>query len=125
VRCMGSGANARVAGDDEEMQRFVPIEGLFKGRHFDRQIIVLCHWELLATGMESIRDGEFRADLDQSAAHESARCVWLRGHVQGLPGAANYTPNWNLNPRCACFAKANTVAFDVTGLSMNRIDGFT
>ncbi len=30
------------AGDDEEMQRFVPIEDLFKGRHFDRQIIVLC-----------------------------------------------------------------------------------
>ena len=29
-------------GDDEEMQRFVPIEDLFKGRHFDRQIIVLC-----------------------------------------------------------------------------------
>jgi len=29
-------------GDDEEMQRFVPIEDLFKGRHFDRQIIILC-----------------------------------------------------------------------------------
>jgi hypothetical protein len=26
---------------------------------------------------------------------------------------------------CACFAKANTVAFDVTGLFMNRIDGYT
>src|SRR5438046_1267505 len=38
----GSGANARVGGDDEEMQRFVSIEDLFKGRHFDRQIIVLC-----------------------------------------------------------------------------------
>ena len=24
------------------MQRFVPIADLFKGRHFDRQIIVLC-----------------------------------------------------------------------------------
>jgi transposase-like protein len=24
------------------MQRFVPIEDLFKGRHFDRQIIVWC-----------------------------------------------------------------------------------
>ena len=31
-----------MAGDDEEMQRFVPIEDLFKGRHFDRQMIVLC-----------------------------------------------------------------------------------
>jgi len=37
-----AGANARVASEDEEMQRFVPIEDLFKGRHFDRQIIVLC-----------------------------------------------------------------------------------
>jgi hypothetical protein len=34
--------NARGAGDDEEMERFVPIEDLFRGRHFDRQIIVLC-----------------------------------------------------------------------------------
>src|SRR5215468_1898252 len=24
------------------MQRFVPIEALLKGRHFDRQIIILC-----------------------------------------------------------------------------------
>jgi transposase-like protein len=24
------------------MQRFVPIEDLFKGRHFDREIIILC-----------------------------------------------------------------------------------
>jgi hypothetical protein len=31
-----------LAGDDEGMQRFVPIEDVFKGRHFDRQIIVLC-----------------------------------------------------------------------------------
>jgi hypothetical protein len=38
----GSGANAKVGGDDEEMQQFVPIEDLFKGRHFDRQIIVWC-----------------------------------------------------------------------------------
>src|SRR3981189_2651856 len=41
-RSIGYGANARVPGDDEEMQRFVPIEDLFKGRHFDRQIIVFC-----------------------------------------------------------------------------------
>jgi hypothetical protein len=39
TNALGSGANLRVAGDDEEMQRFVPIEDLFKGRHFDRQII--------------------------------------------------------------------------------------
>ena len=28
-----------MASDDEEMQRFVPIEDLFKGRHFDGQIL--------------------------------------------------------------------------------------
>jgi hypothetical protein len=38
----GSGAKAWVADDDKKMQRFVQIEDLFKGRHFDRQIIVLC-----------------------------------------------------------------------------------
>jgi transposase-like protein len=31
-----------VAGDEEEMQRFVPIEDVFEGRHFDGQIIILC-----------------------------------------------------------------------------------
>src|ERR1700690_262702 len=41
VAAGGSGANARVAGDDEEMQRFVPIEDLFIGRHCDLEIIVL------------------------------------------------------------------------------------
>jgi hypothetical protein len=37
----GSGANGWVAGDDEAMQRLDPIEELFKGRHFDREIIIL------------------------------------------------------------------------------------
>jgi hypothetical protein len=31
-----------VAGDDEKMQRLDPMEELFKGRHFDREIIILC-----------------------------------------------------------------------------------
>lgn len=30
------------SGDDDRMQRFVPVEALFKGRHFDGQIIILC-----------------------------------------------------------------------------------
>jgi hypothetical protein len=38
----GSGASARVVGDDEEMQRFVPIEDVFKGRHFYEQIVISC-----------------------------------------------------------------------------------
>ena len=34
-------------GDDEQMTRFVPVEELFKGRHFDREIVVLCvRWYL-------------------------------------------------------------------------------
>jgi hypothetical protein len=37
----GSGANSSVSGDDDRMQRFVPVEALFKGRHFDGQIIIL------------------------------------------------------------------------------------
>jgi transposase-like protein len=31
-----------VAGDDEGMQGFAPVESLFTGRHFDRQIIISC-----------------------------------------------------------------------------------
>ena len=34
-------------GDDGQMPRFVPMEELFKGRHFDREIVVLCvRWYL-------------------------------------------------------------------------------
>jgi transposase-like protein len=34
-------------GDDEQMRRFVPVEERFKGRHFDREIVVLCvRWYL-------------------------------------------------------------------------------
>jgi hypothetical protein len=31
-----------VIGDDDRVERFVPGEVLFKGRHFDVQIIILC-----------------------------------------------------------------------------------
>jgi len=34
-------------GDDRRMPRFVPVEELFKGRHFDQEIVVLCvRWYL-------------------------------------------------------------------------------
>ena len=34
-------------GDDGQMPRFVPVEELFKGRHFDQEIVVLCvRWYL-------------------------------------------------------------------------------
>ena len=47
VPIAGSGANAAAFGDDGRMPRFVPVEELFKGRHFDREIVVLCvRWYL-------------------------------------------------------------------------------
>ncbi len=43
----GSGANAFGGSDDGQMPRFVPVEELFKGRHFDQEIVVLCvRWYL-------------------------------------------------------------------------------
>ena len=45
----GSGANAAAFGDDGRMPRFVPVEELFKGRHFDREIVVLSRGCLLSS----------------------------------------------------------------------------
>ena len=43
----GSGANTTRIGDDGQMSGFVALEDLFKGRHFDREIVVLCvRWYL-------------------------------------------------------------------------------
>jgi transposase-like protein len=43
----GSGANGTKTGDDGQMPGFVPVEELFKGRHFDQEIVVLCvRWYL-------------------------------------------------------------------------------
>ena len=60
-------------GDDEEMQRFVPIKDLFKGRHFDRQIIVLCgelvhelQTELAGSGDHDGRPRHFRDAYNDS-----------------------------------------------------------
>ena len=44
-----------MASDDEEMQRFVPIEDLFKGLHFDRRIILFVP-ELVRELKLSLRD---------------------------------------------------------------------
>jgi hypothetical protein len=43
----GSGAKAANTEDDGSMQRHAPLEDLFKGRHFDQEIVVLCvRWYL-------------------------------------------------------------------------------
>src|SRR5215469_16044892 len=45
--CDGSGANGTGISDDSQMPRFVPVEELFKGRHFNREIVALCvRWYL-------------------------------------------------------------------------------
>jgi transposase-like protein len=47
LRFHGSGANTTRIGDDGQMPGFVAVEDLFKGRHFDREIVVLCvRWYL-------------------------------------------------------------------------------
>jgi len=38
----GSGANSSAIEDHGRMRRFLAVEALFTGRHFDRQIIILC-----------------------------------------------------------------------------------
>ena len=60
------------------MQRFVPIEDVFKGRHFDRQIIVLCvSW--YTSFKLSLRDLVFMmADRGISLTHTTIlRCHYL------------------------------------------------
>src|SRR5579863_5317643 len=44
----GSGANAAIRiSDDGQVPGFVPVEELFRGRHFDQEIVVLCdRWYL-------------------------------------------------------------------------------
>jgi hypothetical protein len=46
----GSGANPGQVGDHQQMPALIPVEELFSGRHFDREIIVLCvRWYLSLT----------------------------------------------------------------------------
>jgi transposase-like protein len=56
------------------MQWFVPIEDLFKGRHFDRQIIVLCvSW--YTSFKLSLRDlAIMMADQDRGMGHGDPQC---------------------------------------------------
>jgi hypothetical protein len=41
-------------GDDRRIQSFVPVEALFRGRHFDGQVIILC--QLVHEFLESLKD---------------------------------------------------------------------
>ena len=55
------------------MQQFVPIEDLFKGRHFDRQIIVLCvSWYT-----------SFKLSLRDLVIMMADRLAWYFGYYHG------------------------------------------
>ena len=44
---MGLWCKSAGMGEDEGMARFVPVEELFAGRHFDAEIVILCvRWYL-------------------------------------------------------------------------------
>jgi hypothetical protein len=91
-------------GDDGQMPRFVPIEELFKGRHFDQEIVVLCvRWYLsyklssrdLVAMMDERGIGLVQGDHPavNSSLHSGVRKALepLRTHVSVHPGFVNDT----------------------------------
>ena len=79
----GSGANAAPFGDDGSMPRFVPVEELFKGRHFDREIVVLCvRWYL-----------SFKLSYRDLVAMRSERGIGI-AHSTILRWVQHYTPEF-------------------------------
>ena len=74
------------------MQRFVPVEALFKGRHFDRQIIILCvSWY-----------ASFKLSLRELVIMMADRAVTL-AHTTILRWVQHYLPEfekrWNRHAR--------------------------
>ena len=65
-------------GDDEQMPRFVPVEELFKGRHFDREVVVLCvRWYL-----------SYKLSYRDLVTVMSERGIWPGPHDDSSMGAA-------------------------------------
>jgi transposase-like protein len=65
------------------MPRFVPVEELFKGRHFDREIVVLCvRWYL-----------SFKLSYRDLVAMMSERGVGI-AHTTILRWVQHYTPDF-------------------------------
>jgi transposase-like protein len=82
VSLKGSGANARL-WHDGRMLRFVRVEQLFKGRHFDQQIVVLCvRWYL-----------SFKLSYRDLVAMMSERGIGL-AHTTILRWVQHYTPEF-------------------------------
>ena len=79
----GSGANAPKTGDDGQMPRFVRTEELFKGRHFDEEIVVLCvRWYL-----------SFKLSFRDLVAMMGERGIGL-AHTTILRWVQHYTPEF-------------------------------
>ena len=70
-------------GDDGRMPQFVPVEELFKGRHFDREIVVLCvRWYL-----------SYKLSYRDLVAMRSERGVGM-AHTMILRWVQHYTPEF-------------------------------
>jgi transposase-like protein len=79
----GSGANEPAVGDDGQMPRFVPVEELFKGRHFNQEIVILCvRWYL-----------SFRLSLRDLVAMMAERGIGI-AHTTILRWGQHYTPEF-------------------------------
>src|SRR2546422_60757 len=79
----GSGANGPGVGDDGQMPRFVPIEELFKGRHFNQEIVVLCvRWYL-----------SFKLSFRDLVAMMAERGIGM-AHTTILRWVQHYTPEF-------------------------------
>src|SRR5207245_11748138 len=79
----GSGANPHGVGDDGQMPRLVPVEDLFRCRHFDQAIVVLCvRWYL-----------SFKLSYRDLVAMMSERSIDL-AHTTILRWVQHYTPEF-------------------------------
>jgi transposase-like protein len=89
--CRGSGANAAAVRDDGRMPQFVAVEELFKGRHFDREVVVLCvRWYL-----------SFKLSYRDMVTMMSERGVGI-AHTTILRWVQHYTPEFEKRwRRCA------------------------
>jgi transposase-like protein len=79
--------------DDELMPTFVPVEALFKGRHFDQELVVLCvRWYL-----------SFKLSYRNLVSMMGERGIGL-AHTTILRWVQHYTPEfekrWNRYARC-------------------------
>jgi hypothetical protein len=88
----GSGANTDRTDDDGQMPRFVPTEELFKGRHFEEEIVVLCvRWYL-----------SFKLSFRDLVAMMGERGIGI-AHTTILRWVQHYTPEfekrWERYPR--------------------------